>query len=822
MKPIFHSIPVLSANPTNWEYFWDHLAFGFPLLFSGIIGIFLVFLGLWSAYKNKDKREYFLSFSIFLFSLATFSLILFVRFTFFDKEIILELNQFLYYPFRICIVGAVYFSMMVTKKTKFMLALLFYSICNEAWGIYHLYIGDYFTGQFQENELGKFPLLSKTIQIQISIPLLAITFCFIRICIFAYQKKSQVHTSIIYGFIGFILLFLNALLIVSGKGLFPFVVFFFVPMFLLTYGVFRSDFLNLNELLFKKNLLFYIFSIFLSVVFLLLSVIIAFFFNSEHGFSYRNGYFLIPLFSFVVTVCLSAYIAGNKPEDKFVMFVALSIFMQGILALLTTVRGLYLPLFIEHRIGQIINLIFLFVSSISFRILYYGYEKPVPKLARLIDIASITFVLFALSPYLYSGYYEYTFGRASSSGLINQLFQTMNFFLLIKILFDWFKFRKDNRNPLVDWIMFCLVLAGILAISTYPSTHGIDFYPLNNLQFIPTFLYAFAIFKYKALPILGETTSLTNRISFYAIFIVPILLLFYASSLYKEMQALQMIYQLSLIGSTIFVSFFAFTFILLRPLAKKLDEENIKLAEERNKSDRLLLNILPQEIAEELKTKGYAEPTHFDSVTVLFTDFKGFTQIAESLTPNELVHELDSCFSYFDSMMSRYKLEKLKTIGDSYMCAGGIPKLNRTHAIDCVLAALEIQSIMNQMQEIKTSAGIPYWELRLGIHTGPLVAGVIGEKKFAYDVWGDTVNIASRMESSGTTGKINISGSTYQIIKDFFDCEYRGKVNAKNKGEVDMYYVNGINTEYAKDKEKRIPNEKFWIAYRRIESVHLM
>ncbi|MBK8395616.1 MAG: adenylate/guanylate cyclase domain-containing protein [Leptospiraceae bacterium] len=213
---------------------------------------------------------------------------------------------------------------------------------------------------------------------------------------------------------------------------------------------------------------------------------------------------------------------------------------------------------------------------------------------------------------------------------------------------------------------------------------------------------------------------------------------------------------------------------------------------ERQKSEKLLLNILPKDVAKELKEKGFAEPVLFENVSVMFTDFKGFTTIAEGLSPKKLVEELDQCFSYFDALMERYHLEKLKTIGDSYMCAGGIPNKNTTHAIDCVLAALEIQSIMQQMKELKEMAGLPYWELRLGIHSGSLVAGVIGEKKFAYDVWGDTVNTASRMESSGTPGKINISGSTYEFVKDFFECEYRGKVKAKNKGDVDMYYVEGL------------------------------
>jgi class 3 adenylate cyclase len=234
---------------------------------------------------------------------------------------------------------------------------------------------------------------------------------------------------------------------------------------------------------------------------------------------------------------------------------------------------------------------------------------------------------------------------------------------------------------------------------------------------------------------------------------------------------------------------------------------------ERHKSEKLLLNILPEDVARELKEKGFAEPVLFESVSVMFTDFKGFTQIAETMSPSELLKELDGCFIQFDKITERYHLEKLKTIGDSYMCAGGIPGRNTTHPIDTVLAALEIQAFMSQMKDLKLMMDLPYWELRLGIHTGSLIAGVIGEKKFAYDVWGDTVNTASRMESSGTPGMINISGATYELIKEYFECEFRGMINAKNKGEVAMHYVNRLKEEYSKDEDGRVPNEKFWESY---------
>ncbi len=210
---------------------------------------------------------------------------------------------------------------------------------------------------------------------------------------------------------------------------------------------------------------------------------------------------------------------------------------------------------------------------------------------------------------------------------------------------------------------------------------------------------------------------------------------------------------------------------------------------EKKKSDELLLNILPEEVAEELKAKGSADAKQFDEVTVMFTDFKGFTSISERLTPSELVAEIHTCFKAFDNIITKYNIEKIKTIGDSYMCAGGLPVANKTNPDDVVNAAIEIQQFMLEHLYQRRKENKEVFEIRIGIHTGPVVAGIVGVKKYAYDIWGDTVNIASRMESSGEPGKVNISGSTYALIKDKFKCLHRGKVQAKNKGEIDMYFV---------------------------------
>jgi class 3 adenylate cyclase len=209
----------------------------------------------------------------------------------------------------------------------------------------------------------------------------------------------------------------------------------------------------------------------------------------------------------------------------------------------------------------------------------------------------------------------------------------------------------------------------------------------------------------------------------------------------------------------------------------------------KKRSEELLLNILPFETAQELKKKGYAETKNFESATVLFTDFKGFTTISELLSPKELITEIDTCFKGIDRIMEKYQIEKIKTIGDAYMAAGGLPNKNTSHPIDVVMAAEEILLLIDGLKQERIEKNLPYFDIRIGIHTGPVIAGIVGIKKFSYDIWGDTVNIASRMESSGEINKINISGATYELIKEHYQCTYRGKIEAKNKGKIDMYFV---------------------------------
>ncbi len=227
-----------------------------------------------------------------------------------------------------------------------------------------------------------------------------------------------------------------------------------------------------------------------------------------------------------------------------------------------------------------------------------------------------------------------------------------------------------------------------------------------------------------------------------------------------------------------------------RRLLGELREKSAMIEEKRRRSEQLLLNILPQAVATELSFRNAVAARRYEKATVMFADFVGFTKVAERLSPEELVAQLDHCFSSFDAMLGRRRIEKIKTSGDAYICACGLSDRNE-NPNDMLQFALEIQEFMQKLKEEHTAQGKPYFEARIGIHFGPVVAGVVGVKKFAYDIWGDTVNLAARMEETSEPGFINVSETVQEQCQNVFSFEPRGHIVAKNKGQVAMYFLKG-------------------------------
>jgi class 3 adenylate cyclase len=245
-------------------------------------------------------------------------------------------------------------------------------------------------------------------------------------------------------------------------------------------------------------------------------------------------------------------------------------------------------------------------------------------------------------------------------------------------------------------------------------------------------------------------------------------------------------------------------------MLRELERARDRAVAEKAESEQLLLNILPPTIAAELKTNGRVQPRFFDAATVILIDFTGFTRLVETMEPASVIDQLDQHFTRFDDIMANHRLEKLKTIGDAYLAVGSVPEPNRSHAIDASLAALQVLDHLARLNRQREKLRLPAWQVRIGINTGPVIAGVVGKHKFTYDIWGNTVNIAQRVEAAGVPGRISIAESTWQHIKTRFETDARGAVEVKHQGLVNMYYLNRIRPEFASDSAGIMPNDRFW------------
>lgn len=992
-------------------YFWDMLPYAVPGLLTFVVGMVLGTISLVRA-TRRERVGYYVSFGVTCIAFASLGLVISLRALIEDTRMLQQWNTYIY-PFVVLLSPASTHLIHYILDGKFPRPVGISAFINwlfTAGALVSIFTGRAFTGEFLYYSFGKFPVAALPLKLWGAAS--ALTFVTIGLPVFyLYQRRHSFagRRTLFMGHSLLLALTISNLPSFAGVPLFPGATFSFIPMCLMAYGVFNSDFRNLKDLFFEKNALFYIMNVLAGLILLALTYVVLFRFSPAY-YATLNWYpwLLIPMGSLFFVVALGILIGGTNPTNPLNQYGAFSLFIYGFLLLSVLVGGLRTKPLVAHRIEQLCYMVFGLAPAVQLRFAYLSLNRPAPGFRRLLDISSVALSVLAMTPWLFTGYFEYPWGRISEAGPVVQAYGVVGLFAISVVLRDWWKSRdRTAPNRLGDFSVLYLATGGLMIFGNLPGTLGFEFYPTGNLTILPTLIMAYAILRYGRKTLRTESLRISALLLPFAFAAVAGFLFFVWHSLPEGGSLPDRRFHILLAGTPLVLFAFLATFVLIRPVAaridvtlynlqmekeralqsqreterqkveteklnlllKSLNEEidlkiilakvqeyvaqtfgfdwhalygvspdktqlqllslrartadsasdqtapqkiqiplnqnglhaqvirthraffipNVKssrivrastaeesavtdrhdlysflllplvlnnapvgvldfsstrgkvalsrddlarlsilaeqitgviyssrlfrqVQEEREKSEKLLLNILPQDVAAELKEKGFAEPVQFEAVSVLFTDFQGFTKIAEFMSPNDLIRELDACFVQFDKVTERHGLEKLKTIGDSYMCAGGVPKPNPTHAIDCVLAAMEIRNFMLQMQEIKKSLGEPYWQLRIGIHSGPLIAGVIGEKKFAYDVWGDTVNTASRMESSGTSGKINISGATYELIKNFFRCEYRGKIGAKNKGDVDMYYVLGLKPEYAIDGEGRVPNEKLWDA----------
>lgn len=261
------------------------------------------------------------------------------------------------------------------------------------------------------------------------------------------------------------------------------------------------------------------------------------------------------------------------------------------------------------------------------------------------------------------------------------------------------------------------------------------------------------------------------------------------------------------INGQVFLDLLKDNFDIARAMLRGLIQ---RVTVEKDRSEKLLQSILPRMVAEEYKATGQVEVRKFEQVSVIFADLAGFTRVSANMAPERVIADLDHCFSAFDVITDQFSIQKIKTTGDGYMCVGGIPVANRTNAVDAVMAALEMQRFMRAFAEQRRADGVEFWNCRIGINTGDCFSAVIGKSKLTYDVWSDAVNLASRMESAGEAGRVNIGATTHALVGDLFDTESRGWIPVKGRGEVEMFFVNGLRRAYASDPECIEPNARFY------------
>ena len=368
----------------------------------------------------------------------------------------------------------------------------------------------------------------------------------------------------------------------------------------------------------------------------------------------------------------------------------------------------------------------------------------------------------------------------------------VGWWLMWYLIFQW-------SIPTIAAGLFGILVFVMIIVSHYAKNHfllahsvflGTIIVPVTCQWAIGSFHSSGMIIAWAFLTPLGILifTSLRPAIVYMFIFIICILITtfieptFYGHPMAVSDNNIKLFYSMNLVTSFTVIFVTCAWFVDTIKVEKRISEE-------------LLLNILPRDVAEELKITGDTKAKAFTMVTVMFTDFKDFTSVSKKVSAELLVDEIHYCFSAFDGIVQKYKIEKIKTIGDAYLCASGLPISNYTHAIDMVRAAFEMRNFMLERKKEKEAKGEIPFELRIGVHTGPVVAGIVGVRKFQYDIWGDTVNTANRIESHGEAGKVNVSQSTFELLRDNteFEFETRGKIGIKGKGDVEMYFVEQKN-----------------------------
>ncbi|MCG9875564.1 MAG: ATP-binding protein [Leptospiraceae bacterium] len=610
---------IFPENPTGWDYFWVQLPFALPGYLTFLIGIILITLLIYK-WKERENTWITISYLGIILSLSSLALLVSLRSNIQDLDLLLKFNYTLYW-FCVCLpICMLYLGYIIlNKRHKYLLYLMGISFFTILYSYLDLYRGTAFTGKWIHYSFGSYPTGGLALQIWGAYS----TFTYI-ISILAFirfylsKDKGPIIWQSHFAFHSICILVISHLPSLAGIPLYPGGGFFFIPMVFLIYGFFRSNYSNLNDFLFNQKGLFYLISFSISVVLILVSIAISISLKPSVDSEIYNTHLLLPLFSGLIGLILSIYIAGSNPSQKINIYASMTLLISSCMQIIMVTKNLELSDLISLRLEQLLFIPFAFIISLSYRFLTYILNFESKIITYCIDISCTLLAFGSMSPYLFDGYYQYSFGKISNSGILVQLYGGLGTFVNLFILgLSFYKIRilKEPVTQANKFIFSFFIINAFLILLNLPATKGYPVYTFSNFGFIPYLLIGYAVIKYDGLSENGKAASISNRISVLSFFIIPFVTTMYYFELQDAIAIDQKLLHLTVVGSPLLIAFYSLSFILTRPIANSLDstileiQNEQELIQEANKEIRDL-NLFTKMINSSLDLESVIDYTH--------------------------------------------------------------------------------------------------------------------------------------------------------------------------------------------------------------------
>jgi len=785
MDPDFlplYPLPRLSGEVSGWAYFWVKFPYAMPSFVTFLIGLFLITFSSSSGFSSMTRRRDIWTVALTFLSYSALACLTALRSVVADTEQLLLLHSWIYPVVLLLAPFSFYLSHLALGQWG---SLLLY-FGHVSWipsvvAFISILDGTAFSGRWFHYSFGSFPEASWPIKIWGAFPGIGLVFFGLP----AFLKDWQIRRSPPILLIGLFLLFsltLFNLPVLAGIPVYPGSTLHFIPMLLIIIGLHQKSGRTWLDLLFTDRELFYFLNAILAMALIVLSLS---FFGGLRVLEIqaRQWFPAVPitLAGMVVVFGSGIFIGGLEATNRINQYLTFILAILGFYLLLKTVEGLYLDPIIEHRVRQLLFIPLAFLPVLLYRLVDTVRPGKGRWAGRLLTVGGAVLSFFPFSDFMFSGYYNHAYGRIPAPGV---LFWAFPLFFLIFSVIIILSSGFSVKGSLGRMILFCHSISLLLFLDLIVSGRGFVF-PYAWLLPVPVILLLPAIQVRSAAAGIPHALRITVRLSLSSIVVVLIFLSILFFAILNEGSLQNRLFYLILGGSPLLLLTFLLTFLFAGPIAEQLDHLYRNLIEEREKSDRLLDNILPPAVAFDLKRGVRVEPRLYDDVTVLFADFTAFSSYATTIKPSDLVRQLDSTFQAFDELCHRYGVEKLKTIGDAYMCVAGLTPSSR-HEGHAVRACRLAQAMIDLQTESVERLPLP---LRIGIHSGPVVGGVTGSLKLSFDVWGHTVNVAARLEASSLPGRVHLSEVTFGKLGGGFPCEERGLLRLKNIPEMRTYFL---------------------------------